>query len=70
MEVGSMSPQAARVKALRSAPLDSWIALSDDETKLVATGHTYQEVASELDRVGDDSAVILKTPLCWRPLSV
>ena len=66
-----MSPQAvARIKALRSAPLDSWIALSDDETKLVATGRTYQEVASELERVGDDSAVILKTPNCWCPLSV
>lgn len=70
-ESGYMSPQAlARVEALRSAPLDSWIALSDDETKLVATGRTYQEVASELDRIGDDSAVILKTPHCWHPLAV
>lgn len=70
-KLDNMSPQAtARVKALRSAPLDSWIALSDDETKLVATGKTYQDVASELDRVGDDSAVIIKTPTCWLPFSV
>ena len=70
-KLDNMSPQAAaRVKALRSAPLDSWIALSDDETKVVATGKTYQEVAGELDRVRDDSAVIIKTPARWIPFSV
>jgi hypothetical protein len=61
---------ATRASALRDAPLNSWIALSDDETKIVAHGATYQEVADELDRVGDDTAVILKTPPDWSILSV
>jgi hypothetical protein len=60
----------ARVAALRSAPLDSWIALSDDETRVVAHGATYQDVVKELDRIGDETAVILKTPPSWLPLAV
>ncbi len=60
----------ARVSALRSAPLNSWIALSDDETRVVAHGATYQDVADELERIGDDSSVILKTPPSWLPLAV
>jgi TPP-dependent indolepyruvate ferredoxin oxidoreductase alpha subunit len=58
----------ARSEALRNAPLNSWVALSDDETKVVAVGATYQEVAAELDRMGDNSAIILKTPDAWLPL--
>jgi hypothetical protein len=70
-KLDGMSPQvAARVEALRSAPRDAWIALSDDETKVVATGNSYQEVAGALDRIGDDSAVILKTPSHWLPFAV
>ena len=60
----------ARVAALRQAPLNAWIALSDDETKLVAQGTTYQDVVNALDAMGDDSAVILRTPPNWLPLSV
>ena len=60
----------ARVSALSAAPLNSWVALSDDETKLVAFGATYQEVADQLDRMGDRTSVILRTPPSWLPLAV
>jgi len=60
----------ARVSALRDAPLNSWIALSDDETKVIAVGASYQEVADELDRIGDQSSVIVKTPPAWELLAV
>ena len=60
----------ARVSALEKAPLDSWIALSDDETRVVAQGATYQDVVNQLDRIGDEDAVILKTPPSWFPLAV
>jgi TPP-dependent indolepyruvate ferredoxin oxidoreductase alpha subunit len=59
-----------RSEALRSAPLNSWIALSDDETRIVAHGATYQDVADELNRSGDETSVILKTPPRWLPLAV
>jgi hypothetical protein len=60
----------ARVAALLTAPLNAWIALSDDETTLIAHGATYQDVVKELDRIGDSSSVILKTPPQWLPLAV
>lgn len=60
----------ARVAALREAPLDAWIALSGDETRIVARGATYDEVAAQLEKAGDESSVILKTPPQWAMLSV
>ena len=59
-----------RNKALWSAPLDSWIALSEDETRVVATGATFAEVAKLLDEASDENSVILKTPKSWLPLGV
>lgn len=60
----------ARSEALRKAPLDSWVALSADETQVVAVGASYEEVSTELDRMGDTNSVILKTPPAWLPLAL
>jgi hypothetical protein len=60
----------ARVAALSQAPLNSWIALSDDETRLIAHGTSYQAVADQLDRLGDQTSIILKTPPSWHPLAL
>ena len=49
-----MSPQAtARLEALRSAPLDRWVALSQDETRIVAVGQTFSEVSAKCDEAGE-----------------
>jgi len=55
----------ARSEALRAAPLDSWIALTEDETRIVATGATYEEVSRRLDEAGVEESVIIKTPKSW-----
>jgi len=60
----------ARLELLRSAPLDTWIALSEDESRIVATGVSYAEVAGNSERAGVDDPVILKTPIRWLPMSV
>lgn len=59
-----------RLELLRSAPLDTWIALSEDESRIVATGASYAEVAVNSERAGVDDPVILKTPIRWLPMSV
>jgi hypothetical protein len=59
-----------RTEALRAAPLDSWIALANDETRIVATGATYEEVSKKLDEIGDEDSTILKTPKFWLPLAI
>jgi hypothetical protein len=53
-----------RLKALESAPVDSWIALSEDESHILATGKTFQEVSDKLDGV-DEPGIISKTPPAW-----
>ena len=60
----------ARSEALRNAPLDSWVALSGDQTRIVATGASFEEVSAALDRMGDADSVILKTPPAWLPLAL
>jgi hypothetical protein len=66
-----MSPESAvRLKALEGAPLDSWIALSEDESHIVAVGRDYEEVSGKADAAGETDALILKTPPSWASLSV
>jgi hypothetical protein len=44
-----MSPEnEIRLNLLRSAPLDSWIALSNDETRIVAVGKSFVEVSRQV----------------------
>ena len=65
-----MSPQdKVPLDTLRAAPLDRWIALSEDEARIVAIGSSYTEV-SELSDVAGEDVVILKTPKAWEPISV
>jgi hypothetical protein len=60
----------ARLKALRDAPLDSWIALSEDESKIVAVGKSFEEVTRNSERAGVENPLVIKTPKSWLPLSV
>jgi hypothetical protein len=60
----------ARIQALRSAPLNSWVALSDDETNIVAVGETYEQVVKASDNAGVDDPVIIKTPKVWASFSI
>jgi hypothetical protein len=54
-----VNPQT-RLEVLRLAPLDAWVALSEDESEIVAVASTYSEVV----------ALSYKTPSEWAPLSV
>jgi hypothetical protein len=65
-----LSTDAVRLRILQSAPLDSWIALSGDESRIVAIGSNYGEVAEKSDAAGEEDVVILKTPPAWGPISV
>jgi len=61
---------APRSEALRSAPLDSWIALTEDESGIIAVGATYEEVSKQLDKAGLENSIIIKTPKSWMPFAV
>ena len=66
----SAAASTRRLEALRSAPLNCWIALSEDESVIIAVGSTYEEVVQKAENAGVTDPLILKTPPCWAPLSM
>lgn len=65
-----MTPQDSRLELLRSAPMDSWIALSEDESRIVAVGSSYAEVVKNSEDAGVSDPLLIKTPKRWMPISV
>jgi hypothetical protein len=57
----------SRLAALTSAPLDRWVALSEDESRIVADGHTFEEVAEAAERSGEANPLIVRVPEDWTP---
>jgi hypothetical protein len=68
MDVNGMTDP--RLEALKSAPLDSWVALSEDETRVVAVGASYEEAVHKSEEAGVMDPVLVKTPRVWLPISV
>jgi hypothetical protein len=54
-----------RVRILREAKPNSWVAFSEDESKVVAYGDSYAEVLKAAENVGEKEPVIVKTPENW-----
>jgi hypothetical protein len=59
-----------RFESLKLAPLDSWVALSEDESRIVAVGKSYAEVVDKSESLGVSDPVLVKTPKNWLPVSV
>ena len=57
-----------RAKILLDAPPNSWIALSEDEARVVGKGSTYAEAVEMAEREGVEDPVLIKTPAEWLPL--
>jgi hypothetical protein len=61
-----MSPES-RIKALREAGSGTWLAFSEDESRVVATGATYDEVVQAAENAGENEPVITRVPNDWTP---
>jgi hypothetical protein len=66
----AMAINDPRFEALQSAPLGQWIALAEDESKIVAVGPTYAEAVANSEKAGVSDPVLIKVPKAWAPLSV
>jgi hypothetical protein len=64
---GNVSPQE-RALILREAQPNSWIALSEDESRVVGRGSTYAEAVKAAECEGVEDPVLVKTPDEWLPL--
>jgi len=56
-----------RVRILREAMPNSWIALSSDESKVVGYGATYSETVQDAEKHGEEDPVLIKIPDTWEP---
>jgi Family of unknown function (DUF5678) len=54
-----------RLRVLREAAPNSWIALSEDESRVVGSGSTYAEAVELAEREGVEDPVLIKTPDEW-----
>jgi len=64
------SSSVSRAELLRSAPLNSWVALSEDESSIVAVASTYEEAVRKSEEAGVSDPVLTKTPEAWAYLLV
>ena len=54
-----------RVKILKGAKPNSWIALSADESKLLASSEKYSEAVRLAEAQGESEPVLIRTPDAW-----
>jgi hypothetical protein len=64
------SKQQLRLEVLRNAPRGKWVALSHDETDMVAVGESFADAAEEAGRKGVADPVVWLIPGRWLPLSL
>ena len=56
---------SSRLELLRSAPMNSWLALSSDETRIIAVGKTFMEADAIAKKSGEQNYVLTRTPDVW-----
>ena len=52
---------------LKDSPKNRWLALTEDETRVVATGLTPAEAESNAKRAGIDDPLLVWAPEDWTP---
>lgn len=57
-----------RLKALLEALANGWIAFSEDESRVVAYGSTYEEAVSNAAKEGELDPLLVKIPSDWTEL--
>lgn len=59
-----MSPQE-RIKILQEVPKDSWVVFSEDESKFLGYGSTYEEAVLQAEKRAESEPVLVKIPENW-----
>jgi len=54
-----------RVRVLREAKPNSWVAFSGDESKVLAYGETYSDAVKAAEKLGESDPVMVKVPDNW-----
>ena len=65
IQIEFMMSTEERVRILREAKPNSWVAFSGDESKVVAYGDSYSQVVKAAESVGETEPVLVKIPDTW-----
>lgn len=57
-----------RIEVLLKAPPDGWVAFSEDESRVVAYGSTYDEALLNAEKAGVSDPILVKVPSDWTEL--
>jgi hypothetical protein len=60
-------PQSSLSSVLTNAGRECWLALTEDESKVVGRGETPTEAVEEARRAGVDDPILLYAPKTWSP---
>lgn len=59
-----------RTQALMGSEPGTWVALSEDETRVVRRGATFEEAASAAEAGGEPDPVLVLIPENWAPIAL
>jgi Family of unknown function (DUF5678) len=54
-----------RVRILREAKPNSWVAFSGDESKVLGYGETYSDAVKAAEKLGESEPLMVKVPDNW-----
>jgi hypothetical protein len=61
-----MATTDARLEALTGARRNAWLALDEEETKIVGSGPTLKEAIAQAQANGVNDPVVVWSPPVWR----
>jgi len=62
-----MMTDEERIRILREAKPNSWVALSSDESKVVGRGDSYEQAIEDAQQRGENDPLLIKIPDNWEP---
>jgi hypothetical protein len=57
----------ARASLLLAATPERWIALSEDDTRIIAEADTFEQAAAAAEQAGEPNAILMLVPPDWSP---
>jgi hypothetical protein len=64
-----MMSDEERLRILREAKPNSWVAFSGDESRIVASADTYSQVVEAAQNAGEDEPIVIKIPESWSSMA-
>jgi hypothetical protein len=62
-----MMTDEERVRILREAKPNSWLALSNDESRVAGRGDSFEQAVEDAKEHGENDPLLIKVPDNWEP---